>query len=86
MLHILYDIWAQVREFTYVCQYGNTSMCCTDIDSDSDSDTRNENHRKNEKRKENQKQLRSPTKYATHLPLAINYALTALRTCTCMNE
>lgn len=84
MLHILYDIWAQVREFTYVYQYGNTSMCCTD--SDSDSDTRNENHRKNEKRKENQKQLRSPTKYATHLPLAINYALTALRTCTCMNE
>lgn len=68
-----------------IWQYFNLGCTDIDIDSDSEHQQRNETKRKSKNKERKPKAAAKPNKVCyTFLPLAINYALTALRTSTCM--
>lgn len=74
------------RVCTYVSQYGNTSIwAAVTSTSTATASTNNETKRKSKNKERKPKAAAKPNKVCyTFLPLAINYALTALRTSTCM--
>lgn len=76
------------RVCTYVSQYGNTSIWAaltSTSTATATASTNNETKRKSKNKERKPKAAAKPNKVCyTFLPLAINYALTALRTSTCM--
>lgn len=87
-VHVIYvtDIYINVYGHKYTCVYIRKSIwAALTSTSTATASTNNETKRKSKNKERNPKAAAKPNKVCyTFLPLAINYALTALRTSTCM--